>query len=94
MDDILGRRVVAAEQLLVQSVGGEAVLLDLETETYFGLNAAGARIFALVTTAPTIADALAALGDEFDADPAVLRDDAVGLVRTLVVRRLVRLVDA
>jgi len=94
MDEILGRRVVAAEQLLVQSVGGEAVLLDLETETYFGLNAAGARIFALVTTAPTIADALAALADEFDADPAVLRDDAVGLVRTLVERRLVRLVDA
>ena len=94
MGEILGRRAMAAEQLLVQQVGGEAVLLDLETETYFGLNAAGARIFALVTTAPTIADALAVLADEFDADPAILRDDAVGLVRTLVERRLVRLVDA
>ena len=94
MDEILGRRAVAGEKVLVREVGGEAVLLDLETETYFGLNRAGARILTLVTTAPTIADALAALAEEFDADPGVVRDDAVGLIRTLVERRLLRLVDA
>ena len=94
MDAILGRRAIAAERLLVKEVGGEAVLLDLDTETYFGLNSAGARIFALVTTSPTIAAAIAAIADEFDADADVVRDDAVRLIRTLVERSLLRLVDA
>ncbi|HEX4823038.1 MAG TPA: PqqD family protein [Candidatus Polarisedimenticolaceae bacterium] len=94
MENILGMRAVAAERVLVKEVGDEAVLLDLDTETYFGLNAAGARIFTAVTAARTIGDALAGLAGAFDADPAVVRDDAIDLVRALALRKLLRLVDA
>ncbi len=34
--------------VLVRELGGEAVLLDIETGRYFGLNATGVRIWALL----------------------------------------------
>ena len=50
-------RVLASPRVLYKEVGKEAVLLDLETETYFGLNSAGARRWKLLTTAPSVREA-------------------------------------
>ena len=75
MNARLDERAFATPRVLCKDLGDEAILLDLETETYFGLNAAGSRLFKLLTTTPTIRDAFAAMLDEYDVTPDELERD-------------------
>ena len=78
-------------QVLIQEVGGEAVLLDLAGEQYFGLNPVGTRIWALLAPAPVLQQVHASLCAEFDADPARIETDLLALVRELAEAGLVGL---
>jgi hypothetical protein len=77
-------RVVAPPHVLVRHLDGEAVLLNLETERYFGLDATGSRMWELVTTSPNIDEAYSKLAHEFDVQPELLRQHLVDLVKQLV----------
>jgi len=90
MTDSLDGRAFATPRVLFKDLGDEAVLLDLDTETYFGLNAVGTRFWKLVTTAPTIRDALEVMLGEFDVPPNELERDIRELLDELVRRGLVR----
>ena len=59
------------------------VLLNLESEQYYGLNEIGADILARITSEP-FGLALSALTRDYDVDPAVLRRDVDNLVEALV----------
>jgi hypothetical protein len=83
-------RVIASPRVLYKDVGGEAVLLDLDSEAYFGLNATGARFWQLLTTAPSIREAVACLQEEYDVPAEDLRRDIETLVDELVRQGLVR----
>ena len=61
----LAHRASRSEQVLSQDVGGEAVLLDLASEQYFGLNAVGTRIWQLLETPITLSDVHRVLCTEF-----------------------------
>jgi hypothetical protein len=86
----LDGRAFATPRVLCKDLGDEAVLLDLETETYFGLNAVGSRLWKLLTTAPTIRDAFAAMLLEYDVAPDELERDMTALIAELVDRGLLR----
>ena len=47
-------RVVVPKHVLVRHLEGESVLLNLDTERYFGLDVTGTRMWALITTMPNI----------------------------------------
>jgi hypothetical protein len=89
-NDVLDGRVVASPRVLCRDLGDESILLDLETETYFGLNAVGSRFWKLLTTAPTIRAALTVMLDEFDVAPEELEGDMRALVDELLRRGLLR----
>jgi len=59
--------------VLVRLLERESVLLNLDTERYFGLDETGTRIWQVVTAAPTIDVAFRQLLEEFDVDPQLLR---------------------
>lgn len=84
----LDDRAFPTSRVLCKDLGDEAVLLDLTTETYFGLNASGRRIWTLVTTLPTMRQALSILLDEFDVAPDDLERDMRALIEELVDRGL------
>ena len=84
-------RAFAAPDVLCRDLGDEAVLLDLKTETYFGLNATGTRLWRLLTGGATIGDALAAVASEFDVSAEVIDRDMTELIDELVQRGLLRL---
>jgi hypothetical protein len=68
-----------------------AVLLSTEDETYYGLNAVGARIWSLL---PPRHQTLTSLSQELslaypDVDPALLRADVVDLLEDLLRNGLV-----
>lgn len=90
MNVSLDDRAFATSRVLCKDLGDEAVLLDLTTETYFGLNASGSRIWKLVTTLPTMRQALSIMLEEFEVAPDEMERDMRALIDELVDRGLLR----
>ena len=74
----------------MQEVGGEAVLLDLASEQYFGLDPVGTRIWTLLADAPVLSQVHSALCEEFDAEPERIQTDLLTLVGQLSEAGLVK----
>ena len=70
-------------QVLYREVGGQLVLLNLETEQYYGLNEVGAHIVTRLTEQPFEA-ALAGLTNDFEVDVTILHRDVENLVGDLL----------
>jgi Coenzyme PQQ synthesis protein D (PqqD) len=77
-------RVIVPKHVLVRHLDGESVLLNLETEKYFGLDATGTRMWQLVTAAPTVDAAYAQLLEEFEVEPDLLRTHLTELLSRLL----------
>jgi hypothetical protein len=77
-----------SRQALFRDLGGEAVILDLHSGTYFGLNAAGTRIWQLIEQRGRLDAVLDQLCLEYDAAPDRLRTDLLDLVARLAEARL------
>lgn len=76
-------KLIVSEDALFQEIGGEAVILDLASSSYFGLNTVGARFWQLAQEAgdlPAICDRLI---EEFDVGREQLEQDLVELLRQL-----------
>ena len=69
--------------VLFREVDGQMVLLNIESEQYYGLNKVGADILTRLTSKPYAA-ALADLTRDYDVDPEILRRDIEALVDALV----------
>jgi hypothetical protein len=81
--------IVAKGNQLSSELRGEAVVLDLESGTYFGFNETGARIWSLVATPVTIHQICLRLQEEFDVDPAQCESAVVQLVGDMLTAGLV-----
>jgi hypothetical protein len=69
---------------MIRQVGDEAVLLDLKTERYLGLDAVSNRIWQVLTAGGTVQAAYDTLLAEFDVDPERLRKDLEEFVQQLL----------
>jgi hypothetical protein len=88
------KRAAVPSHVLVRYLDKESVLLNLETERYFGLDETGTRMWQLVTTSPTIEDACAQLLAEFDVEPDLLRTNLTELLSRLADNGLLQLLPA
>lgn len=77
------QRVSAAAGTLVSELGGEAVILHLDSEQYFGLDEIGARMWQLLTTSDSVSAAYEQMLEEWDVEPDRLRTDLVELIEEL-----------
>jgi Coenzyme PQQ synthesis protein D (PqqD) len=59
--------------VLVRILDRELVLLNLETEQYFGLDGTGTPMWQLATASPSIDSAYHELLAEYDVEPELLR---------------------
>lgn len=82
-------RFKISDEVLSQEVNGETVLLDLEGESYFGLNEVGTRIWQLLQTDITIEEALDTLTGEYDVSRVQLECDVGALLGKLAEAGLV-----
>lgn len=76
----------------VTEVDGEMVLLNLDSEVYFGLDSVGTDIINRLT-AQSSEMALTELIDHYDVDPQVLRRDVDDLVGKLLAAGLLERVE-
>jgi hypothetical protein len=90
----LTMRVVVPAHVLIRQLDGESVLLNLESERYFGLDATGTRMWELVTTQPCIALAFEKLQKEYEVEPEVLRTHLSELLSGLVENGLLQVLPA
>jgi hypothetical protein len=77
-------RVQVPPHVLVRFLDNEAVLLNLESERYFGLDETGARMWQVATAAPCLEAAYQELLEEYHVAPHVLRENFCDLLGTLV----------
>jgi hypothetical protein len=87
-------RVSAPAHVLVRFLDRESVLLNLESEQYFGLDETGTRMWQLVTASPDIDAAYQELLAEFDVEPELLRDNLTDLLGRLVDNGLLQVLPA
>jgi len=85
-------RIRVPPDVLVSDVGGESVFLNLKTESYFGLDDVGTRMWKQLTENETVESAYQALLTEYDIDEAQLTNDLDELVQKLVDNGLVEVV--
>ena len=83
-------RIEIPEGVLLRELQGEAVILNLDSESYFGLDEVGTRMWAALTSAPDVGAATRALLEEFDVPAEELARDLAELVESLAAAGLVR----
>lgn len=86
----LADRVTVPSHVLIRFLDKEAVILNIETERYFGLDETGTRMWQLVTAAPNVDTAYRQLLDEYDVQDEQLRQDLVELLGQLAENGLIQ----
>jgi coenzyme PQQ synthesis protein D (PqqD) len=89
MTALLDSSVRVAEDVVFRELDGEAVLLNLQSGVYFGLDPVGTRIWQLCQEHGSIRAVWQALQGEFDASPDILRSDLLELLDELSAEGLV-----
>jgi hypothetical protein len=84
----LANTFIPSKDAVFRDLDGEAVILHLDSGTYFGLNAVGTRIWQLMEREGRLTAVLDDLRAEYDAAPDVLERDLLDLVARLVEARL------
>ena len=79
----LESRISVPEDVLFRDLSGEAVVLNLETGKYYGLDEVGTRMWALLAQHGQVEPAYRALLDEYDVTEEQLRQDVLSLVDEL-----------
>ena len=83
-------RVQVPEGVLISNLQDESVILNLDSERYFGLDDVGTRILTVLTNSDSIQTAYESLLAEYEVDHAVLRADLVALIESLLQQGLVQ----
>ena len=80
---MVNRRVEISTDVLSQEVDGETVLLDLNSEAYFGLDQVGTRIWQLLQEVGELPAVYDIMLDEYDVDGEKLKEDLDALITDL-----------
>ena len=89
----LNQKIEISPDVLFQEVGGETVLLDLESEHYFGLDAVGTRIWSLIGEGVSVDDMVDTLLEEYEVERATLEADVAELLSRLAEAGLIRFAE-
>jgi Coenzyme PQQ synthesis protein D (PqqD) len=87
------QKLVVTEDTLINVIEGESVLLNLKSESYFGLDRVGTRMWDALTSSDSIQAAYEKLLNEYDVSADKLREDLSELVGKLVAKGLLEARD-
>jgi len=90
---MFNKKVKISPDVLSQEVSGETVLLDLQNESYFGLDEVGTRIWQLLQENGDIESMLKTILEEYDVEEEQLLKDVNELVEKLIEAGLVSIED-
>ena len=87
----LEAQVFVGEDVVSRELDGEAVILNLESGTYFGLDPVGTRIWSLLQKNGSLRETFETLQQEYEVAPNQLEQDLLRLVKELHTNGLLRL---
>ena len=94
MSALLKGRVLARDGVMFREIAGESVLLNLGSETYFGLDEIGTAMWNALVGAPSIESAVEILVGEFEVEADTLRTDLSVFLEKLADAGLIAIEDA
>jgi len=83
-------RVRVPDDVLISRLQEESVILNLDSERYYGLDDVGTRVLAVLMNSESIEAAYQSLLSEYDVDAHVLRQDLLALVENLLLQGIVQ----
>ena len=90
----LQSKITIPEDVLFRDLDGEAVVLNLDSGKYFGLDGTGTRMWALLAEHGRVEPAFRALLDEYEVSEEQLQADLLKLVDELASHELLQLDEA
>ena len=82
-------RVRVPDDVLISNLQEESVILNLNSERYFGLDNVGTRMLSALSTSNSIEAAYEQLRAEYDVDAQMLRQDLTSLIENLLQQGLI-----
>jgi PqqD family protein of HPr-rel-A system len=87
------RRLTTSELVVFAELGDEAVLLNVESGVYFGLDAVGTRILRLLEQGIAEEEIVGTLLEEYEVERSVLEADVSAFLSQLRAKGLLRELD-
>ncbi|SFV70643.1 Msl5258 protein [hydrothermal vent metagenome] len=89
----LNQKVIFSENIFAQLVDDEMVLLDMESENYFGLDETGTSIWNVIQEHEHLEEAFNVLLEYYDVAEEILKNDLFAFVEKLVDNGLAKVVE-
>ena len=86
----INKRVIFSDTVFAQEVDGETVLLDMDSENYFGLDEVGTVIWQAMQEHTNLKDVLAVLLEQYDVKEDILERDLLVFTDSLEKSGLVK----
>lgn len=86
-------RVVVSKEQIYSELQGEAVILDVKSGVYYGLNQVGASIWNLIQVPKTVKEIQAALLAEYDVEPEICDREVRVLLEDLAAKGLINITN-
>jgi len=83
------RSINIAPDVIFREIGGEAVILNLKTERYLGLDEVGTRIWKVLQASGSVESTFKTLLEEYDVEPSHLERDLNEFIDQLIENGLV-----
>lgn len=78
------------EQVMAREVGGEAVILDVKSGMYYGLDKIGTRMWQLLAEGRTLDEVSTCILAEYDVSTERIENDLTAFVNELLDRGLIK----
>jgi hypothetical protein len=79
----LSSRATVPKHVLVQEIAGQAAILDLQSDLYFGLDDVATDIWRAVTASPTVGQGVQSIAGTYEVEYQRLESDAIELLTKL-----------
>ncbi len=79
----LNQKIIFSDTVFAQEVDGEMVLLDMNSENYFGLDEVGTSIWQAMQESGSLEEVYQAMLEQYEVEPEVLEKDLLDFAQKL-----------
>ncbi len=85
--------IVASQEQVSSNLSGDAIILDMKSGTYYGLDEVGASIWNLIQQPKTVEEIKNAMLEEYEVEPEQCEQGILALLEDLAVQGLIEVKD-
>ncbi|MBP0011911.1 MAG: lasso peptide biosynthesis PqqD family chaperone [Roseofilum sp. SBFL] len=89
----LTQKLVRNPDILASNLEDELVMMNIESDSYYGTNPVGTRIWELLEQPVTVSELCGLLQEEFDVDDQTCQQDVLPFIQKIVDEKLVSIIE-